>query len=99
MFPILSDLIASPCSARAREERRFKVLVKIAARVDLYRLDEYLGGRLPEAPQEALQALDIVLREQATIRQAAARRRSYLELIISTAFWTSSNVFVRESRF
>lgn len=44
------------------------MVVKIAARVDLFRLDEYLAGRLPEAPQEALQALDIVLREQATIR-------------------------------
>jgi hypothetical protein len=78
--------IASPCSARARAERRFKVLVKIAARVDLYRLDEYLGGRLPEAPQEALQALDIVLREQATIRQAAAQRRPSLDFRMSTEF-------------
>lgn len=63
-------------SARGREERRFKVLVKIAARVDLYRLDEYMAGRLPEAPQEALQALDIVLREQATIRCAGRARVS-----------------------
>jgi hypothetical protein len=47
----------------SRRRRNFKVVIKFAARADLHRLELFLAGRHAEAPQEALQVLDIVLRE------------------------------------
>jgi len=44
----------------------FKVVIKFAAHVDLHHLQEFLLGRQADASQEALQALDIVLREHPT---------------------------------
>jgi eukaryotic translation initiation factor 2C len=44
------------------------VVLKFASRVDLHRLALFLAGRHPEAPQEALQVLDIVLRELPSAR-------------------------------
>ncbi|XP_066333042.1 protein argonaute 1C-like [Miscanthus floridulus] len=46
-----------------RRHRNFKVVIKFAARADLHHLELFLAGRHAEAPQEALQVLDIVLRE------------------------------------
>ena len=43
-------------------------MIKLAARVDLHHLDMFLQGRQADAPQEALQVLDIVLRELPTTR-------------------------------
>ena len=51
-----------------RREREFKVVIKLAARVDLHHLGMFLQGRQADAPQEALQVLDIVLRELPTSR-------------------------------
>ena len=51
-----------------RRERVFKVVIKFAARADLHHLAMFLAGRQPDAPQEALQVLDIVLRELPTAR-------------------------------
>jgi hypothetical protein len=42
------------------------VVIKFAARADLHHLELFLMGRQAEAPQEALQVLDIVLRELPT---------------------------------
>lgn len=42
------------------------MVIKFAARADLHHLDLFLMGRQAEAPQEALQVLDIVLRELPT---------------------------------
>jgi len=50
-------------SGSERRRRKFKVVIKFAARADLHRLELFLAGRHAEAPQEALQVLDIVLRE------------------------------------
>ncbi|KAI3503439.1 hypothetical protein L1887_31880 [Cichorium endivia] len=49
-------------------ERDFKVVIKLASRADLHHLDMFLQGRQADAPQEALQVLDIVLRELHTNR-------------------------------
>ncbi|XP_066323051.1 protein argonaute 1C-like isoform X2 [Miscanthus floridulus] len=57
----LFDDDGGPGSERRR--RNFKVVIKFAARADLHRLELFLAGRHAEAPQEALQVLDIVLRE------------------------------------
>ncbi|CAD6335275.1 unnamed protein product [Miscanthus lutarioriparius] len=51
-------------------KKTYKVVIKFAARADLRRLDQFLAGRQAEAPQEALQVLDIVLRELPTARYA-----------------------------
>ncbi|XP_047058856.1 protein argonaute 1D-like [Lolium rigidum] len=55
-------------SGAERRQRTFKVVIRFAARADLRRLEQYIAGRQAEAPQEALQVLDIVLRELPTSR-------------------------------
>ncbi|PUZ78411.1 hypothetical protein GQ55_1G450400 [Panicum hallii var. hallii] len=57
-------------SGSERRRREFKVVIKFAARADLHRLQLFLAGRHAEAPQEALQVLDIVLRELPSARYA-----------------------------
>jgi len=51
-----------------RRDREFKVVIKLAARADLHHLGLFLQGKQTDAPQEALQVLDIVLRELPTTR-------------------------------
>uniref|UniRef100_A0A803N897 Argonaute 1 n=1 Tax=Chenopodium quinoa TaxID=63459 RepID=A0A803N897_CHEQI len=60
-----------------RREREFKVVIKLAARVDLHHLGMFLQGRQADAPQEALQVLDIVLRELPTTRYSPVGRSFY----------------------
>nr|CAB3459881.1 unnamed protein product [Digitaria exilis] len=60
-----------------RRERVFKVVIKFAARADLHHLAMFLAGRQPDAPQEALQVLDIVLRELPTARYCPVGRSFY----------------------
>ncbi|TVU27575.1 hypothetical protein EJB05_19066, partial [Eragrostis curvula] len=57
-------------SGSERRRKNFKVVIKFAARADLHRLELFLAGRHAEAPQEALQVLDIVLRELPSARYA-----------------------------
>ncbi|KAI5055294.1 hypothetical protein GOP47_0030439 [Adiantum capillus-veneris] len=64
-------------SGNPRRERQFKVVIKFAARADLHHLGEFLHGRQAEAPQEALQVLDIVLRELPTQRFCPVGRSFY----------------------
>ncbi|CAK9204737.1 unnamed protein product [Sphagnum troendelagicum] len=60
-----------------RKERSFKVVIKFAARADLHHLGQFLAGRQADAPQEALQVLDIVLRELPTHRYSPVGRSFY----------------------
>ena len=46
-----------------RRERQYKVVLKFVAKANLHHLGQFLAGRRADAPQEALQILDIVLRE------------------------------------
>ncbi|KAA8541496.1 hypothetical protein F0562_025459 [Nyssa sinensis] len=64
-------------SGGARREREFKVVIKYAARADLHHLGLFLQGRQADAPQEALQVLDIVLRELPTTRYCPVGRSFY----------------------
>ncbi|XP_006656523.1 protein argonaute 1D [Oryza brachyantha] len=57
-------------SGSERRQKTYKVVIKFAAKADLHRLEQFLAGRQAEAPQEALQVLDIVLRELPTARYA-----------------------------
>ncbi|MQM08404.1 hypothetical protein Taro_041262 [Colocasia esculenta] len=60
-----------------RRERQFRVVIKLAARADLHHLELFLAGRQADAPQEALQVLDIVLRELPTKRYSPVGRSFY----------------------
>ncbi|CAA2961073.1 argonaute 1 [Olea europaea subsp. europaea] len=60
-----------------RREREFRVVIKLAARADLHHLGMFLQGRQADAPQEALQVLDIVLRELPTSRYCPVGRSFY----------------------
>ncbi|XP_062226457.1 protein argonaute 1B isoform X2 [Phragmites australis] len=62
---------------RQRRERVFRVVIKFAARADLHHLAMFLAGRQADAPQEALQVLDIVLRELPTARYSPVGRSFY----------------------
>ncbi|KAK9062846.1 hypothetical protein SSX86_020036 [Deinandra increscens subsp. villosa] len=64
-------------SGGARRERDFKVVIKLASRADLHHLALFLAGRQADAPQEALQVLDIVLRELPTNRYTPVGRSFY----------------------
>ncbi|KAK1326914.1 Protein argonaute 1A [Acorus calamus] len=60
-----------------RRERQFRVVIKLAARADLHHLGLFLAGKQADAPQEALQVLDIVLRELPTARYSPVGRSFY----------------------
>ncbi|XP_062229123.1 protein argonaute PNH1-like [Phragmites australis] len=61
----------------ASREREYRVTIKFAARADLHHLREFIAGRQADAPQEALQVLDIVLRELGNKRYVAIGRSFY----------------------
>ncbi|VFQ92884.1 unnamed protein product [Cuscuta campestris] len=61
----------------ARREKEFKVVIKFASRADLHHLGMFLQGKQADAPQEALQVLDIVLRELPTSRYCPVGRSFY----------------------
>jgi len=49
-------------------ERKFEVEIKFLAHVSMHQLHELLGGKKVETPQEAINAIDIVLKELASHR-------------------------------
>jgi eukaryotic translation initiation factor 2C len=51
-----------------RRQREYKVVIKFVARANMHHLGQFLAGKRADAPQEALQILDIVLRELSTKR-------------------------------
>ncbi|KAB1227351.1 Protein argonaute 5 [Morella rubra] len=55
------DRASSSGSAR-KERREFKVVIKLVSKADLHHLQQFLHGRQLDAPQETIQALDVVLR-------------------------------------
>ncbi|XXG43618.1 hypothetical protein AAC387_Pa01g3606 [Persea americana] len=57
-----------------KRERVYKVAIKFVARADLHHLGQFLSGKLVDAPQEALQILDIVLRELSSRRYCPVGR-------------------------
>ncbi|KAJ9700462.1 hypothetical protein PVL29_005989 [Vitis rotundifolia] len=57
-----------------KREREYKVVIKFVARANLHHLGQFLAGKRADAPQEALQILDIVLRELSTRRYCPVGR-------------------------
>ncbi|KAK8970476.1 Protein argonaute 1B [Platanthera guangdongensis] len=64
-------------TAAERRQRNFRIVIKLAARADLHHLGMFLAGQQADAPQEALQVLDIVLREMPTSRYFPVGRSFY----------------------
>ncbi|PIA35484.1 hypothetical protein AQUCO_03500088v1 [Aquilegia coerulea] len=60
-----------------KRERQFSVVIKFAARADLHHLGLFLQGKQSDAPQEALQVLDIVLRELSSKNYTPVGRSFY----------------------
>ncbi|KAL6839431.1 hypothetical protein ACP4OV_030701 [Aristida adscensionis] len=58
-------------------EREYRVTIKFAARADLHHLRQFIAGRQADAPQEALQVLDVVLRELGNQRYVSIGRSFY----------------------
>ncbi|KAF2284295.1 hypothetical protein GH714_020297 [Hevea brasiliensis] len=54
--------------------REYKVVIKFVARANMHHLGQFLAGKRADAPQEALQILDIVLRELSTKRYCPVGR-------------------------
>ncbi|KAL3626338.1 Protein argonaute 10 [Castilleja foliolosa] len=51
-----------------KRQRDYKVVIKFVARANLHHLGEFLAGKRADGPKEALQILDIVLRELSSKR-------------------------------
>jgi eukaryotic translation initiation factor 2C len=64
-FNLSQHLLAIFFSRRVKE---YRVVIKFVARANLHHLGQFLAGKRADAPQEALQILDIVLRELSTKR-------------------------------
>ncbi|KAI4326460.1 hypothetical protein MLD38_031773 [Melastoma candidum] len=65
---ILVDEDEEDGSAGRRKEKEFEVTINLVSRTDLHGLGLFLQGKQASPPQEALQVLDIVLRELPTTR-------------------------------
>ncbi|KAM0944041.1 hypothetical protein DsansV1_C12g0115231 [Dioscorea sansibarensis] len=57
-----------------KREREYKVVIKFVAKANLHHLSQFLVGKCSDAPQEALQVLDIVLRELSSKRYSLVGR-------------------------
>ncbi|GLT82084.1 hypothetical protein SLE2022_004960 [Rubroshorea leprosula] len=57
-----NDRQAGSSSGSSRRERKFTVTIKLASKPDLHFLQQFLRGRHSDSPQDAIQALDVVLR-------------------------------------
>jgi eukaryotic translation initiation factor 2C len=51
-----------------RDDREYKVTIRYAGRADLAILQQFLLGKMRDLPQEAIQALDVVLRESPSLK-------------------------------
>ncbi|KAL3617399.1 Protein argonaute 10 [Castilleja foliolosa] len=51
-----------------KRQRDYKVVIKFVARANLHHLGQFLAGKRADGPKEALQILDIVLRELSSKR-------------------------------
>lgn len=67
-----------------REVERFQVAIKLATKVDLYNLQEYIRGRTSETPQDAIQVLDVVLRAAKPQKDYAVIGRSFFSVKLGT---------------
>lgn len=58
----------SLCLSNSSRQREFKVSIRFAAKADLHHLLEFLNRNQVDAPQETIQALDVVLRYTPSVK-------------------------------
>jgi hypothetical protein len=46
----------------------YKVTIRYAARANLYHLQQFLNGQQRDSPHDAIQALDVVMRESPSLK-------------------------------
>ncbi|KAG9132726.1 hypothetical protein Leryth_014011 [Lithospermum erythrorhizon] len=51
-----------------KRQRQYKVAIKFVARANLHHLSQFLAGKRPDGPKEAIKVIDIVLREMSARR-------------------------------
>ncbi|KAL5729468.1 Protein argonaute PNH1 [Ranunculus cassubicifolius] len=73
----LITLVEEDDGSGMARQREFKVVIKFVARANMHHLRQFLAGKVADAPQEAVQALDIVLREMSTQRYMSIGRSFY----------------------
>lgn len=62
-LPFTSKQFKIQLTERDRRDKEYTVTIRLAGRADLHHLQEFLLGKQFDAPQDTIQALDIVLRE------------------------------------
>nr|QCD25890.1 argonaute 5 [Helianthus tuberosus] len=73
-LPFESKEFAVTITEQDGRERDFRVTIKFAAKKDLHYLKQFLSGRQHDSPQETIQALDVVLRESASLGREVVGR-------------------------
>ncbi|KAF3330154.1 hypothetical protein FCM35_KLT05485 [Carex littledalei] len=63
------------------KKREYKVIIRYAGRADLALLQQFLLGKLRDLPQEAIQALDVVLRESPSLNYTIVSRSFFSPLL------------------
>jgi hypothetical protein len=67
-FQICDEVVV--CDEESSREKAFNITIKYASQVDLRSLSKYMAsGTSLDTPQEAIQAVDIVLRNAPAFRQ------------------------------
>ncbi|KAK9149760.1 hypothetical protein Scep_008517 [Stephania cephalantha] len=70
-------LVDEDDGAGIAREREFKVVIRFVAQANVEHLRQFLAGKVADAPQGTLQALDIVLRELSSQRYTSIGRSFY----------------------
>ncbi|XP_043717889.1 protein argonaute 10-like [Telopea speciosissima] len=88
-----TELRAAHCdqNPNTEREREYKVVIKFVAQADWHHLGQFLAGKRADAPQEALQILDIVMRELSSKRYCPVGR-SFFSPDIRTPQWLGKGV-------
>ncbi|KAJ4745605.1 Argonaute protein [Rhynchospora pubera] len=63
------------------DDKEYKVTIRYAGRADLALLQLFLHGKLRDLPQEAIQALDVVLRESPSLNYTIVSRSFFSPLL------------------
>lgn len=80
IFEDITPADENPGQPSGRRQRSFKVTLKLAAKLSMYPLQEFLAGRFAEQPQDLLNAVDIILRESPTQKFIPSGRSFYSPL-------------------
>ncbi|KAJ1701044.1 hypothetical protein LUZ63_000823 [Rhynchospora breviuscula] len=66
---------------KLRDDKEYKVTIRYAGRADLALLQQFLHSKLRDLPQEAIQALDVVLRESPSLNYTIVSRSFFSPML------------------